>query len=206
MDFPSMADLRLALDLALPPETSEAHCPFCGQSVPGPFWPAVSTPVPTQIGTTPAAGSNLGAAVVPAGTAVVSPALVAPPSWDAGTSTGAGPLTTAPAVNHEEVWDVGMRSEDASLPAKRSRTSSAPSAPVAPVATSSPAPVAPGGRPRAKRSRGGRPGKRRALSENRERQAMKACFGCGSLAGPSVPGLPQIPAGHKRAEGVRWDC
>ncbi|GIM13667.1 hypothetical protein Vretimale_16727 [Volvox reticuliferus] len=104
-----------------------------------------------------------------------------PPPWDAGTSTGTGPLTTTPAVNHEEVWDVGMRSEDASLPAKRSHTSSAPPAPVAAVATSSPAPAAPGGRPRAKRSRGGRPGKRWALSENRERQGMKACFGCGSL-------------------------
>ncbi|GIL65087.1 hypothetical protein Vafri_18855 [Volvox africanus] len=96
--------------------------------------------------------------------------------------------------------------EDAEVPLlpKRMHTMPAVAVPVAAAAVSDPAPAALGGPSASRRMRVGPPGKRYSVAEYRERQALGACFGCGSMDHQwrLCPENPNAKKGLKASGGV----
>ncbi|GIL49112.1 hypothetical protein Vafri_5587, partial [Volvox africanus] len=96
--------------------------------------------------------------------------------------------------------------EDAEVPPlpKRLRTMPAVTVPVAAAAVSDPTPAALGGPSASRRMRVGPPGKRLSVAEYRERQALGACFGCGSTDHQwrLCPENPNAKKGLKASGGV----
>ncbi|GIL54780.1 hypothetical protein Vafri_10472 [Volvox africanus] len=96
--------------------------------------------------------------------------------------------------------------EDAEAPPlpKRMRTMPAVTLPVAAAAVSDPTPAALGGPSASRRMRVGPPGKRLSVAEYRERQALGACFGCGSTDHQwrLCPENPNAKKGLKASGGV----
>ncbi|GIL56960.1 hypothetical protein Vafri_12236 [Volvox africanus] len=194
---------------------------------PGTARPAATVNAPADTVTTPAAtnGSAMGAAraaAVPASPVPVTPVPVVPAVPDTVASTEAGPSTLPSAETRQtaarnartstlrayslNAQGLDPEMEDAEVPPlpKRMRTMPAVTVPVAAAAVSDPNPAALGGPSASRRMRVGPPGKRLSVAENRESQALGACFGCGSTDHQwrLCPENPNAKKGLKASGGV----